>query len=119
MPTDNNYHDYLQLVRQDLEASHARQHREDLEMRRRGFEQTVTMTAGGGGAGSLGQHWVSTIWGVDVAEELPKPKPYRFPEYSNVSFDRLSKEPIVKEIMPGLVKINREQAKERILQHLI
>lgn len=42
----------------------------------------------------------------------------KFPEYSEEKFENISNEPIVKEIMPGMVKLTKEQSAERIRLHL-
>lgn len=52
--------------------------------------------------------------GFDPAHE-PKS---RFPEYSDEKFENMGKEPMVKEIMPGAVKLTKKQANERIKIYL-
>lgn len=54
-------------------------------------------------------------------EEIPagsKMKKSSLLEYSAEEFRHLSKEPLVKELIPGLVKINKTQAQSRINEYL-
>jgi len=42
----------------------------------------------------------------------------KFKEYSKAEFREMGKSPVIKEILSGMTKLNKEQIKERIEEHL-
>lgn len=84
----------------------------------------VTVGGGGGGMGGSGGAGWSQIMGVEPIGGLNhhgQVKSFRkdFKEHSKEDFRKISNEPIVKDIMSGMVKLGIEETKERIKEHLL
>ena len=55
------------------------------------------------------------LFGQGLPELLNK---IEYKKYSDEKFDDMTKEPIIKDILPGSYKMTKEQAKDRIKEHL-
>lgn len=58
--------------------------------------------------------------GGSAVEHFTMVKDFRkeFKKYTKAEFREISNKPVIKEILSGMTKLNKDQIKERIAQHL-
>lgn len=120
-------HGRIEMEAMDRERRRDRDRRREMEMR----INPPVMFGGGGSGGSAGgggglsaafaeqfsRQIDENIMSAFLLPEVAQPKS-KFPEYSEEKFEKMGKEPVVKEIMPGAVMLTKEQRTERIRLYL-